>query len=76
MLRGEQMAYFNYHCKIKNLIQENHLISAEIVDDWNGIKPAMVFYFDNNKPMPIREYRFLEYYEFLKKHNVQVQVKE
>lgn len=33
----------------------------EIVDNWNGISPALVLYFDNNRPMPIREYRFDEY---------------
>lgn len=61
------MAYFNYHAKAKNLIAEGHLIKFEIVDNWNGIKPALVLYFDNNKPMPIREYRFDEYLRNLSK---------
>lgn len=60
-----QMSYFNYHAKAKNLIAEGHLVDYEIVDNWNGIKPALVLYFDNNKPMPIREYRFDEYMELL-----------
>ena len=53
--------YFNYHAKAHKLIDTGHLTSWEIVDDWNGIRPALVLYFDNNKPMPIREYRWGEY---------------
>lgn len=60
-----QMSYFNYHAKAKGLIAEGHLVDYKIVDNWNGIKPALVLYFDNNKPMPIREYRFDEYMELL-----------
>lgn len=60
------MAYFNYHAKAKNLIKEGHLLHFEIVDSWNSISPALVLYFDNNKPMPIREHRFDEYFEILK----------
>lgn len=64
------MGYFNYHAKIKNLIEEKHLLSAELVDNWNGIKPALVLYFDNNIPMPIREHRFHEYREIFLKFNI------
>lgn len=59
------MAYFNYHAKAKNLIAEGHLTRFEIVENWNGISPALVLYFDNNKPMPIREHRFDEYMKLL-----------
>lgn len=55
------MPYFNYHAKARNLIRTNHLIKYEIVKNWNGIEPALVLYFDNHRPMPIREYRFDEY---------------
>ena len=55
--------YFNYHAKAKKLISDGHLTSYEIVDDWNGIRPALVLYFDNNKPMPIREYMWDEYFK-------------
>lgn len=50
------MGYFNYHAKAKSLIADGHLTYFEIVDNWNGISPALVLYFDNNRPMPIREY--------------------
>jgi hypothetical protein len=60
------MGYFNYHAKAKNLIEAGHLTKFEIVKNWNGISPALVLYFDNSKPMPIREYRFDEYFNILK----------
>lgn len=60
------MGYFNYHAKAKNLIAEGHLVKFEIVKKWGNISPALVLYFDNNKPMPIREYRFEEYFAILK----------
>lgn len=53
--------YYNYHAKAKQLIKDGHLVRQEIVDDWNGIKPALVLYFDNHRPMPIRQYRWDEY---------------
>ena len=59
------MSYFNYHAKAKSLIADGHLTKFEIVDNWNGISPALVLYFDNNRPMPIREYRFDEYFKLL-----------
>lgn len=61
------MKYFNYHAKAKNLIQTGHLKNYEIVSNWNGICPALVLYFDNNRPMPIREHKFDEYMKILKK---------
>ncbi len=59
------MAYFNYHAKAKKLIADGHLTKFEIVDKWGNISPALVLYFDNNKPMPIREYRWDEYSKLL-----------
>ena len=55
--------YYNYHARAKELISSGHLIKTEIVDDWNGISPALVLYFDNHRPMPIRQYRWDEYKE-------------
>ena len=57
------MAYFNYHAKIKRLILQGEFLRFEIVENYNGIKPAMVLYFKNHKPMPVREYRFDEYFK-------------
>lgn len=55
------MSYYNYHAKAKRLINEGHLVNMEIVKQWNNISPALVLYFDNHRPMPIREYRWDEY---------------
>lgn len=59
------MSYFNYHAKAKQLIKDGFLVRYEFVDNWNGIKPALVLYFANSKPMPIREYRWAEYLPLL-----------
>lgn len=65
MEHTNDMSYFNYHAKAKKLIAEGHLIHFEIVDRYNQIAPALVLYFDNNRPMPIREYRWAEYFDIL-----------
>lgn len=59
------MGYYNYHAQAKKLIAEGHLIHFEIVDRWNHIAPALVLYFDNHKPMPIREEKWNEYMKLL-----------
>ena len=61
------MGYFNYHAKAKNLIVDGHLKRFEVVQNWNGITTALVLYFDNNRPMPIREHRFDEYFALINK---------
>lgn len=61
------MAYFNYHAKAQNLIKEGHLVKFEIIPKWGKISPALVLYFDNNKPMPIRKHKFDEYLRLLNK---------
>lgn len=66
------MAYFNYHAKAQSLIKNGHCVKAEVVDEYNGISPAIVLYFDNNIPMPIRDYRFYEYLQLLKLYGVKV----
>lgn len=53
--------YFNYHAKIKKLISQGEFVRFEIVDNYSGIKPAMILYFKNHPPMPVREHRFDEY---------------
>lgn len=59
------MSYFNYHAKAKGLIKYVHLQRFEIVPKWGAISPALVLYFDNNRHMPIREYRWDEYFPLL-----------
>lgn len=57
--------YFNYHAKIKKLILQEQLTGYEFLDEYNGIKPALVLYFKDDKPMPIRNYKWEEYLPFL-----------
>lgn len=61
------MSYYNYHAKAKQLINSGHLTEMKIVKRWNNISPALVLYFDNHRPMPIREYRWDEYIRFREK---------
>ncbi|MFQ7036177.1 MAG: hypothetical protein ACLRTQ_11180 [Candidatus Borkfalkia sp.] len=37
----------------------------EFVESWGRIRPALVLYFEGEKPMPIREYRWNEYLPLL-----------
>ena len=59
------MAYYNYHAEIKKLILSGRLIGYQFVDDYNGIRPALVLYFSHHHPMPIRSYRWEEYLPLL-----------
>lgn len=59
------MSYYNYHAQAKGLISEGHLIDAQIMDRWNQISPALVLFFDNHRPMPVREYRWDEYLQII-----------
>ena len=61
--------YFNYHAQAKKLIQQNHLVEYQIVENWNGISPALILFFDNHKPMPIRQKRWEEYLPLLNNFN-------
>lgn len=55
--------YFNYHAKIKKLISEGEFVKFEILENYHGIKPAMLIFFKNHPPMPVREHRFEEYFK-------------
>ena len=61
--------YFNYHAKAKKLIKQGDLSYYTIVENYNGIKPALVLYFKNHKPMPIRQNYFEEYLKLLENEN-------
>lgn len=60
------MGYYNYHGVAKRLIKEGHLTRFEFVESWNGISPALVLFFDNRLPMPIRREKWWEYENLLK----------
>lgn len=53
--------YYNYHAKAHRLIEDGHLSKYEFLDEYHGIRPCLLLYFDNHRPMPIRDYRWNEY---------------
>ena len=67
------MAYFNYHAKAKNLIKNNFCFAATIFQNYRNIKPALVLYFINNRPIPIRQYMWQEYFNLLSDFNINIQ---
>lgn len=66
------MTYFNYHAKAKRLLNNGNCIGASVFSCYNNIKPALVLYFDNNIPIPIREYMWKEYLPILKQLNIMI----
>ena len=57
------MGYFNYHAKAKKLIFDGKLLNYKLVENYNGIRPALLLFFDDTKHpvMPIREHKIPEY---------------
>lgn len=66
------MPYFNYHAKIRNLIKSNECLLVALLDEYNKIKPAMVFYFKNHIPMPVRYYMWDEYFSLIKEYKIKL----
>lgn len=60
---------YPYHNKSKQLIKQGHLTHWEMVEKWNHIEHALVIYFDNHRPIPIRPHRHEEYIKILEFHN-------
>ena len=63
------MTYFNYHAKAQRKIKENKLINFEFYDKWNNISPALVLFFSDDKPMPIREDKWHIYLNLIEQKN-------
>lgn len=63
------MAYFNYHATAKALIAAGKLEKYFFTTSYRGISPAMVLVFDDERHpvMPIRAYRWEEYFPLLPK---------
>lgn len=66
------MAYYNYHAIAKRLIESNHLLGVSIFSTYHHISPALVLYFDNHRPVPIREYMWNDYLPIIKSKNIQI----
>lgn len=62
--------FFNYHAKVKRLIKEGKATGYEFLKSYHNISPCLLIYFQDEKPMPIREDHFDEYLKLLKDNNV------
>lgn len=66
VLRQTKSMYYNYHQIIKNKIKAGLLSHYEYLESYHNIRPALVLYFKDHTQYPIREYRWHEYYKYLK----------
>ena len=66
------MTYYNYHAIAKRLIETNHLLSASIFSRYHHISPALVLYFDNHRPVPIRQYMWSDYIPLVKSKDIEI----
>ena len=68
--------YFNYHAKLKRLIESGHAEFFELCENYHGIGKCIVVHFNNNPPMPIRPHRFEEYLFLFAKFGVEERKKQ
>lgn len=70
------MSYYNYHAMAKKLLNNNHCIAVSVFSSYHHIRPALVLYFDNHKPIPIREYMWQEYLPIINALGISIQNQE
>ena len=63
--------YFNYHAKVRRLIEQEQATYFEILEEYHKISPCLLIYFKNSPPMPIRAHKFDEYLFLLAKFGVE-----
>ena len=66
------MPYYNYHAIAKRLINDNHLIAVTVFSEYKNIRPALVLYFDNHRPIPIRDYMWDEYLDKIRDKKIEI----
>ena len=66
------MPYYNYHAIAKRLINDNHLIAVTVFPEYKNIRPALVLYFDNHRPIPIRDYMWAEYLDKIRNKKIEI----
>ena len=66
------MPYYNYHAIAKRLINENHLIAVTVFSEYKNIRPALVLYFHNHRPIPIRDYMWDEYLDKIRDKKIEI----
>ena len=62
--------YYSYHAMAKKLVKEGRLIGCAVVENHNGIRPALVLYFDDHPPMPVRRERWEEYFALVCRYGI------
>ena len=50
----------------KRLLNSGHCFAVSIQKSYHHISPALVLYFDNHRPIPIREYMWKDYFPIIK----------
>lgn len=66
--------YFNYHAKVKSLIRNGEALYYEFVDEYHKISPCLLIFFKGDKVYPIREHRFMEYFDLIIEYNIKERV--
>lgn len=66
-LTHNTLMYFNYHGKAMKMIREGRLCGYEFVEKWNNISPALVLFFYDHSPMPIRQDKWPDYMKIIQK---------
>ena len=62
--------YFKDHAQIKKLISAGFFVNYKIFNTWNNISPALVLFFYNHKPMPIRKEKWKDYYKYINNYYI------
>ena len=57
--------YYNYHGQNKKWLAEGRLTGYKFVARYRHIAPALLLFFADRPPRPIREYRWPEYLPLL-----------
>ena len=75
-LAQNKFMYFNYHAKVKKLIENGQATGFEFFEEYHKISPCLVIFFKSSPPMPIRAHKFDEYLFLLAKFGVEEFPKE
>ena len=62
--------YFNYHAKVRHLIENGQAVGYEFLKEYHKISPCLLIHFKDSPPMPIRAHKFDEYLFLLAKFGV------
>ena len=61
--------YYSYHGNIKKKIKNGELLKYEFIDSYKNLGKVLMLYFKDGTKKFIREDRWIDYYELLKKND-------